>query len=262
MDDLFIGTQGFSFKDWVGPFYPPETPPSRFLEIYSRQFRTVEIDSTFYGIPKSTTVDSWRQRTPPEFRFSAKFPQVITHKKMLIDCEQVTHHFVQTMRRLDVKLGPLLLQFSYRFGPERFDDLVRYLDGLPSDLRFAVEIRNRDWYETEIIDALQARGIALTCHDLYYMPRHVQATADFVYVRWLGRRANLKSFDRIQLDRGDEEIWWVEHLSPLLEQGLILFGYFNNHWAGHSPASAIGFLERLGHPIDPLDPMPRQPRLI
>ncbi len=262
MTDLYIGTQGFAFKDWVGPFLPPNTPPSRYLELYSRWFRTVEIDSTFYGIPKLATVTGWRRRTPEGFRLTAKFPQTITHQRMLIDCKEVTHYFVEAMRGLGDKLGPLLLQFSYQFGPDRFGDLTRYLDGLPSDLQFAVEVRNRDWYDTAIFDMLKARKVALALHDLYYMPRREDVTADFVYIRWLGRRVELERFDRIQLDRRDEEEWWAKRVLHFLDQGLTVYGYFNNHWAGHSPASALGFLARLGRPVEPVDPEPHQPRLL
>ena len=262
MTDLFIGTQGFSFKDWVGPFFPRGTPSNRYLECYGRQFHTVEIDSTFYGVPKPVTVAGWRQRTPKGFLFSAKFPRAITHEKSLVDCDALTHHFVETMRRLGDKLGPLLLQFSYEFGPERFRDLARYLEQLPSDLCFVVEIRNRDWYDTEICDMLRERGVALALHDLYYMPRREDVTADFVYVRWLGRRADLERFDRVQLDRRDEEDWWAEHVLRFLDQGLTVFGYFNNHWAGHSPDSALGFLARLGRQVEPLEPESYQPRLL
>jgi uncharacterized protein YecE (DUF72 family) len=264
MTDLFIGTQGFAFKDWVGPFFPRGTPPGRYLEWYSRQFRAVELDSTFYGTPKPATVANWRRRTPQSFRFTAKFPQAITHHKMLVDCDELTDTYLGTMRGLGDKLGPLLLQFSYQFGPERFDALARYLDRLPSDLKFGVEVRNRDWYDTEICDMLAARSVALILHDLYYMPRREDVTADFVYIRWLGRRADLEHFDRIQLDRRDEEEWWAERVSRLLDQGVTVWGFFNNHWAGHSPSSARGFLERLGRSVQPLPPPPEphQPRLL
>jgi uncharacterized protein YecE (DUF72 family) len=262
MSDLFIGTQGFAFTDWDGPFYPSGSAPSRYLEFYSRQFRTVEIDSTFYGLPKRATVAGWRQRTPEDFYFTAKFPQSITHQRMLVDCDAMTRQFIETMRSLGGKLGPLLLQFSYEFGPERLNDLAQYLDGLPADLQFAVEIRNRDWYDTDICEMLRSRGIALALHDLYYMPRRTDTTADFVYIRWLGRRMGLKRFDRIQLDRRDEEAWWGERVQSFLDRGLAVYGYFNNLWAGHAPASARGFLERLGRPMSPAEPETYQPSLL
>ncbi len=261
MTRLFIGTQGFAFKDWVGSFFPAGTLSSRYLEFYARHFDTVEVDSTFYGVPKLSTVDGWRQRTPEGFRLAAKFPRAITHEHMLVDCRPLTRRFVETMRRLGERLGPLLLQFSYRFTPDRFDDLARYLDDLPPNLKLAVEIRNRDWYETELVALLKDQGVALALHDLYYMPKREDVTADFVYLRWLGRRSDLQQFDRIQLDRRDEEAWWAERVAGFLERGLTVFGYFNNHWAGHSPASARGFLQRLGRPAGPPEPAPRQPRL-
>jgi len=246
----------------MGAFFPHHTPASQYLEYYSRQFRTVEIDSTFYGIPKHATIVGWRRRAPAGFRFAAKFPQAITHERMLVDCEEITAVFLQTMRALGDKLGPLLLQFSYEFGPERLNELSRYLDGLPDDLRFAVEVRNRDWYDTALCDLLKARGVALALHDLYYMPRREDITTDLVYIRWLGRRADLQRFDRLQLDRRDEEDWWVERVARWLAQGLTVYGYFNNHWAGHSPASARGFLEHLGRSVEPLDDQALQPRLL
>jgi uncharacterized protein YecE (DUF72 family) len=104
------------------------------------------------------------------------------------------------------------------------DDLARYLDSLPTDLRYVVEIRNRDWYDTEIGQMLRERGIALAMHDLYYMPRRADITTDFVYIRWLGRRTGLKNFDRIQLDRRDEEKWWAERVQSFLDQGLMVYG--------------------------------------
>jgi uncharacterized protein YecE (DUF72 family) len=264
MSDLFVGTQGFSFKDWVGPFYPAGMASENFLGWYSRHFRTVEIDSTFYGVPKPATVTGWRQRTPQDFRFTAKFPRAITHETMLLESEELTNSFLETMRHLEEKLAVLLLQFSYRFEPDRFDLLDHYLKSLPSDLAFAVELRNRDWYETDICDMLQSHDVALVLHDLYYMPRREDVTAGFVYIRWLGRRVEMESFDRIQLDRGDEEDWWAERVQRFLEQGLTVFGYFNNHWAGYAPQSARSFAERLGCPVEPSDlpPPPHQPRLL
>jgi uncharacterized protein YecE (DUF72 family) len=262
MAELFVGTQGFAFKDWVGPFYPQGIPSGRYLEVYSRQFSTVEIDSTFYGIPRATTVLGWRQHTPSDFCFSVKFPKAVTHERMLVDADEITDHFIRTIRGLGDKLGPLLLQFSYQFGPDRLDDLAQFLDKLPADLRYAVEIRNRDWYDTEICDILAARRVALVLHDLYYMPRREEVTTDFVYIRWLGRRIEFDQFDHIQIDRRDEEAWWAERVQRFLDQELTVLGYFNNHWAGYSPGSVLGFLKRLGRPAEPLDPGPHQPRLL
>ncbi len=126
------GTQGFAFDDWVGPFYPEGTPKKAYLEAYSRNFRTVEIDSTFYGVPRVSTVEGWYQRTPPGFRFAAKFPRVITHEKMLVDTERETETFIRVMELLGDKLGVLTLQFSYEFEPKYLDRLDAYLGSLPA----------------------------------------------------------------------------------------------------------------------------------
>lgn len=99
-----------------------------------------------------------------------------------------------------------------------------------------------------MLELLEARQVALALHDPYYMPKREDVTADFVYIRWLGRRA-------------DEEAWWAERVERFLEAGLSVYGYFNNHWAGHSPASVQGFLERLGRPVEPIETVPHQPRL-
>ena len=118
--NLFLGTQGFSFKDWVGPFYPTGTKQKTFLEEYTKYFPTVEIDSTFYGVPRDTTIQSWHQRTPDEFLFAAKFPRLITHDKKLDRAQGDAEHFVRTMQGLGDKLAVLTLQFAYDFTPELF----------------------------------------------------------------------------------------------------------------------------------------------
>jgi uncharacterized protein YecE (DUF72 family) len=147
------------------------------------------------------------------------------------------------MRGLGDKLGPLLLQFSYEFGPDRFDALARYLDELPPDLQYAVEIRNRDWYDTEICAMLAARGVALALHDLYYMPLREDVTANFVYIRWLGRRVDQQRFDSIQLDRRDEETWWAERVTRFLDRANRLRLINALGWHACRPR-----FRRLGHP--------------
>src|ERR687887_1637926 len=97
MSKLYLGTQGWSYKDWLGVFYPKGTDQGDYLEEYAKHFNTVEIDSTFYAIPRETTVQGWRERTPAGFVFAAKFPQMITHEKMLADAQMETHAFLATM---------------------------------------------------------------------------------------------------------------------------------------------------------------------
>lgn len=240
-----LGTQGFAFDDWVGPFYPTGTPKSGYLEEYARHFPTVEIDSTFYGMPRPSVVLGWRDRTPDHFRFSAKFPKSITHDRKLEDAQTEADAFVRTMQSLGDKLAVLTLQFAYDFAPEAFGLLDTFLGSLPAGPRYAVEVRNRQWLTPDLRRMLAAHNTALVLQDLYYMPKMDWITADFTVIRWLGRRSDIERFDRIQIDRGPELTVWAEQVNRFIEDGVDVYGYFNNHFAGHSPASVRQFEEIL-----------------
>lgn len=241
-----LGTQGFSFDDWVGPFYPAGTPKRAYLEAYAEQFDTVEIDATFYGAPRLSTVESWRQRTPPGFLFSAKFPRLITHDKKLEGALGDAEYFIHTMQALGEKLGVLTLQFAYDFKPELRPRLEAFLTALPEGVRYAVEVRNRGWLTDDFGEMLSQHNVALVLQDLHYMPRLDWITADFTVIRWLGRRADVSEFDRIQIDRRQLLEDWGGRVQGFLESGVDILGYFNNHFAGHSPASVRQFAEIIG----------------
>jgi uncharacterized protein YecE (DUF72 family) len=243
--DLLLGTQGFSFDDWVGPFYPQGTAKRRYLEEYANHFRSVEIDSSFYGTPRATTVQGWYDRTPPDFTFAAKFPRLITHDMKLAGVEREALAFVTTMQALKEKLGVLILQFAYDFKPDQFAQLERFLNVLPGDVRYAVELRNRQWLKPDLGEMLSTHNVALVLQDLHYMPRLDWITTDFTLIRWLGRRKDISRFDEIQIDRTDKLKWWAERVQDFLRSGVDVFGYFNNHFAGHSPASVRQFIEIL-----------------
>ena len=159
--ELLLGTQGFAFDDWVGPFYPTGTPRRAFLEAYAERFKIVEIDSTFYGAPRATTVAGWRQRTPPDFCFAAKFPKLITHEKKLDQAQGDAEAFVGMMQALGDKLAVLTLQFAYDFTPNLKDRLEGFLAGLPEGPRYAVEVRNRGWLTPDFGEMLSEHNVAL-----------------------------------------------------------------------------------------------------
>ena len=240
---LLLGTQGFAFDDWVGPFYPPETPKAAYLERYAERFATVEIDSTFYGTPRPSVVRGWYERTPLAFQFAAKFPRTITHDKKLVDAEAEADEFVDVMLGLGDKLAVLTLQFAYDFEPGHLALLDRFLDRLPQGPRYAVEVRNRKWLTAGLRQVLSGRGAALVLQDLYTMPKMDWLTAPFTVVRWLGRRSDIERFDRLQIDRKRELTVWAGRVRRFLEAGTDVFGYFNNHYAGHSPGSVRQFEE-------------------
>ena len=111
MEKIHVGTMGWSYPFWVGNFYPNGTKSAEYLTEYSKHFDTVEIDNTFYRIPNEISLDRWKKQTPDGFLFSAKFPQIITHRKMLKDCEKETEFFIKSVSTLQNKLGLLLLHF-------------------------------------------------------------------------------------------------------------------------------------------------------
>ena len=247
---LWLGTQGFAFDDWVGPFYPPGTPKTAYLEAYAQTFSTVEIDSTFYATPRVSVVEGWRNRTPDGFRFSAKFPKLITHDRKLDGADDEARAFVRTMESLGDKLGVLTLQFAYDFTPDLFPRLDAFLGALPEGPRYAVEVRNRSWLKPDLGEMLSGHGVALVLQDLYYMPRMTWITTDYTVIRWLGRRSDIERFDRIQIDRTKELTTWGQRVRQFLDDGVDVYGYFNNHFAGHSPAS----LRQFGQILDQISP--------
>jgi uncharacterized protein YecE (DUF72 family) len=243
---LLLGTQGFSFPDWVGPFYPAGTSRNKYLEEYAQRFPIVEIDSTFYGVPRASTIQGWRERTPPDFYFAAKFPKLITHEKKLDRARGDAESFVGTMQALGDKLAVLILQFAYDFTPDYSDHLDEFLRDLPEGPRYAVEVRNRAWLTPDLGEMLSNHNAAIVLQDLHYMPKLDWITADFTVIRWLGRRKDIEQFDRIQIDRTKELEVWADRVRNFLEQGVDVFGFFNNHYAGHSPESVRQFAAMLG----------------
>ncbi|MGI6209283.1 MAG: DUF72 domain-containing protein [Anaerolineae bacterium] len=245
MDNLLLGTAGWSYADWVGVFYPPGLKPADYLAEYARHFRVVEVDSTFYGTPRPDVVVRWADSTPDDFEFCPKMVRTVTHGKQLVGAEAETDEFLGTLRLLGPKLGPIVLQFDYTFGPEHADDLAQYLQSLPTDLRFAVEVRHRGWLREEFYQILAELDVALVLQDLHYMPRMSVVTTDFTYVRWLGRRQEVSRFDRVIRDRTRELGWWAERVNQWLSQGIRVYAFANNRYQGHAPATIQTFLDQL-----------------
>jgi uncharacterized protein YecE (DUF72 family) len=263
---LRLGTSSWSSEDWVGVFYPPGTTSADFLSEYAKHFDTVEVDSTFYHTPPAAVVRNWRARTPPGFLIAAKFPQVITHKKVLLDCAPELSEFLKTMDLLGDKLGPLLLQFPYfnkQAFPQAEDFLVRlsgFLDQLPAGHAYSVELRNKYWINARLLDLLRQKNISLALIDHPWMTpidrllaKQDVVTADFAYIRWLGDRKGIeektRSWDKIIIDRTSEMETWIPIILKLLKRGIRILGFFNNHYAGFAPGSIKHFhavWERMG----------------
>jgi uncharacterized protein YecE (DUF72 family) len=263
MADILIGTSAFTAEGWVGSFCPAGMQPRDFLSYYATQFQTVESDNTFYRTPAISTVEGWNLKTPPEFIFAAKIPQVITHEKVLgEDAEGDLKHFLKTMDVLGHKLGPLLFQFGY-FNKSAFKSqaeflarLKPFLKKLPKGYQFAVEIRNKNWIDQKYVDVLREKNVAMALIDQSWVPRPWEikqklelATTDWTYVRWLGDRkgieAETKTWDKVIVDRKSDLNNWVDVLKQMVNQKKILkmFAFANNHYAGHGPATVKLFMD-------------------
>jgi uncharacterized protein YecE (DUF72 family) len=259
---IFLGTSSFTATGWQGSFYPQGMRSRDFLSYYASKFQTVEIDSTFYGTPSVLTVAKWNEKTPPDFIFAAKVPQVVTHEKVLVNCDSEFEEFVKTMDILGPKLGPIIFQFPVfdRWKFPKQDSflgvLTPFLKKLPSDHKFVVEIRNKTWLDAKFADLLREHKVALALTDTSFVPRPWEMkekfdmiTADFAYVRWLGDRHGIEKitqvWDKTVVDRRDDLKRWVDVLKDLVLNKKLrkLFAFANNHYAGHGPATVKMFLD-------------------
>jgi uncharacterized protein YecE (DUF72 family) len=223
---------GWSYSFWKPTFYPKNLPSKDFLSFYANHFNTVEVDSTFYRIPTQQTVTEWTKQTPDEFLFSFKFPQKITHIKLLRDCEEETRVFLERVGLAEKKLGVLLLQFPHMFRQEHLPLLAKYLKTLPTKHHYAVEIRNKSLLNGELIGLLKDCNVALAWVDAAKMPFVPEETADFVYVRWEGdRKTTPEMIIQTEPDRTAETPVWVERLKPILMRQVPVFGYYSKYYA-------------------------------
>ena len=253
-----LGTQGWNYDAWVGPFYPVGTRPGDYLTVYSRAFDTVEVDSTFYAIPPAKTVRGWHDRTPDGFTFALKLPQEITHERRLRDADDVARLFYDRARELGTKLGPVLIQLAPDFGPVELPALARLLPSLPRDIRFSIEFRHRGWIQDGVMALLAEHDVGLTLSDARWIPRKLmqglagRPTADFLYLRWMGANRDIVDYSRIQVDRIKELEQWAAVLWPVALERVRVYGYVNNHFAGHSPQSVRELQRMLRQtPVEP-----------
>ena len=247
---LHVGTMGWSYGFWKGSFYPETLTSKEFLAYYAKQFSTVEVDSTFYRIPRKQTVLDWKEQTPSGFLFSLKFPQVITHVKMLANCQEETSVFLERVELLKEKLGVLLLQFPYAFGTEHVSLLSDFLQMLPRTHCYAVEVRNRKLLNEGFYSVLRDSKVALAWVDSTFMPQISEVTSDLLYVRWEGDRRSVKgTLGRVEVDRKAQIEAWADKLKPFLEEETEVFGYFSKYFSGFPLSDAKELLGIIGSDI-------------
>ncbi len=177
------GTSGYSYSEWKGPFYPPAIKPAEMLAHFAQRLPTVEINNTFYRMPKRDVVANWARQVPPEFRFAIKASRRITHFRPLQDAAEPLTFLLATLEPLGERLGCVLFQLPPTFRADHAL-LAEFLDRLPGTLRCAFEFRHPSWFEPATFDALRAANAALVIADGDQAPADtLEATADWGYLR-------------------------------------------------------------------------------
>lgn len=241
-----IGTVGWAYEDWRGPFYAAGTRRARMLTEYARLFPTVELDATFFGFPRPTTLEGWAAQVPADFRFCAKVPKSVTHERRLQgEAADEALAFADLMQeKLGEKLGRLLIQLPPEIAPAERGTLDTFAAAVARPgIPWALELRDAAWAQTDIAAALESSGIALAASD------RLDLGAPLRYVRLLGIENSVGRFDTRQFDRGAELDAWAERLRAATGEVYVVV---RNFFEGHSPATVLALRERLG--LLPLTP--------
>jgi uncharacterized protein YecE (DUF72 family) len=231
---LRVGTSGWHYMAWRGPFYPERMPSTGFLAHYARRFPTAEINNSFYQMPKPATLAAWREAVPPGFVFAVKASRFTTHMKKLKEPEKSCLPFLERVAVLGEKLGPILFQLPprWRFDAER---LAAFLAALPPGMRYAFELRDPSWLVDEAYALLREAGAAFCVYDYAGRESPRIVTSDFVYVRLHGpeERPYHGGYD------GGRLAAWAAEIRAWRARGLDVYVYFDNDVAGHAPNDAL-----------------------
>jgi uncharacterized protein YecE (DUF72 family) len=230
---IHIGTSGWHYGHWKGPFYPEDLADSAMLAFYAEHFSTVEINNSFYRMPEKRTLAGWRDSVPDGFVFAVKASRYITHMKKLRDAREPLSRFLDAVDTLGEKLGPVLFQLPPRWhlNAER---LVSFLDILPKDSRFAFEFRDSSWFTAGVYDALLRSGAAFCIYDLDGRLSPKEVTSDMAYIRLHGPSGPYRG-------EYDKEVLagWAEAFGSWVKQGKEVYCYFDNDEGGHAPNDAL-----------------------
>jgi uncharacterized protein YecE (DUF72 family) len=230
----YVGTSGWSYKHWRGPFYPSGmSKGGDQLRFYAERFDTVEVNGTFYRLIEADTFRKWREATPPGFVFACKGSRYLTHMKRLKDPGQGVGRFFERVEALEDKLGPIVFQLPGRFKPDR-ERLVTFLDALPARHRYAFEFRDPRWFEPETLETLRQRGVALCLYEFAGQEAPLEVTADFVYIRLHGPDGPYQgSYSDAALRT------WAKRITTWAKKGPDVYCYFDNDDRGYAPQNAL-----------------------
>lgn len=246
---------GWQEADWIGPVYAQGTKSPDMLAAYAQRYSSVEVDSTFYGRPRETTVAQWREAVPDGFRFALKVSREVTHKRRFEDAGESFGFFVERARVLGPKLGALLLQCpnEFRPTPANRQRLFTFLDEhLPPDINLALELRHEGWFDEALFEMARSQRFALAAtegpHASVALAERILAAQgdalDFAYARLMGLTA-FEHYDRVQADRSESLDVWARLLKDAGRRVKDLFVYVSDDYSGHAPATVDDLIRRL-----------------
>ena len=236
-----IGTSGWSYDHWKGTFYPEDLPRSKWFQYYTEHFDSVEINYTFYSMPKEKTLTKWYDSAPDDFCFALKMNRFITHRKKLNNVEDACKRFFDLARILKEKLGVILHQLPPSMKPDNSFDLVEaYVNILPKDIRHAIEFRHDSWISDRVFNVLSEQDVAYCIVSAPGLRTHIKSTAPFSYIRFHGID------DWYSYDYSDKDInWWAQQISKLRKKGKAGYAYFNNDFEACAIRNASCLISKL-----------------
>ena len=253
---LYVGCSGWSYNGWKGTFYPPNLENKKWLSYYSKFFKFVEVDSTFYNIPSRFVVKGWKDKTPGDFKFALKFPKAITHDNKLQDTSKYLYPFFYALEPLLDKTLVLLIQLPpYLSEKKGFESLEIMAKRLDSRYRYALEVRESTWFNKKVYDFLKLNKISLAWSVRDELKTPPIVTSDQIYIRFIGDRSiDENDFGRIVRDRDKDVTEYVDNINKIQKGKAVtkdpqIIVAFNNHFAGFGPESANTFLKLVNEPV-------------
>ncbi len=243
MAKAHIGTSGWHYKHWRGPYYPASVPPRAMLDYYARDFETVELNNSFYRLPSSATFEAWSKAAPSGFCFAVKGSRYLTHAKRLMDPEPALDRLMEATLGLGDKRGPILFQLppNWRCNVER---LETFLHALPRRVRFSIEFRDQSWHNPQVFRLLCKHHVAFCIFELAGFLSSMTVTADFVYVRLHGPGNKYQGDYSTAVLRS-----WASRITRWTGQGLDVYLYFDNDQNGFAAKNARDLKRMLSaHP--------------
>lgn len=231
---FFIGTSGWVYRHWRGVFYPRDLPQRDWFPHFARYFSTVEINNTFYRLPKESTWEHWRDEAPSGFRYAVKGSRYVTHIKRLRDCEEPVQTFIERALLLKSHLGPVLWQLPPQMRYE-LDRLEAFLKALPGRVHHVVEFRNDTWFRSETFAALRHHNIGFCAYHMVDEEAPLETTSGTAYVRFHGSSRSRK-YEGRYTDRELAE--WADRLRALPKKARDVYLYFNNDAEGYAIENA------------------------